>query len=288
MKSGAAGDGGIAHSTAPSVVVFLHMPYAGLAVVLVSPRVPENVGAAARAASNYGVADLRVVSPRCDPRGEVAARVAVCAPAFASMTVHETLAGALDGALAVGLSRRAGSARRAYASPRALLDDASGRYTLPRPPGAPTLALVFGREESGLAATELALCAACVALPDVDAGFGSLNLATAVAVTLALLAGAAGGGGGGVSAGASHTPAAPDPPAPAATVDATVSRIATLCDALGLGGAETVGGGGAHGRKKRVPAHARAILARAGATADELGAVHAVLRAVEGRLGQEV
>lgn len=256
---------------------------AGLAVVLVGPRVPENVGAAARAASNYGVADLRLVAPRCDPRGDAATRVAVGAPAFTSMTVHESLASALaDGATAVGLSRRAGGARRAHASPRALLDDASARYALPRPAGAAPLALVFGREESGLTAGELALCAACVSLPHVSDAFGSLNLATAVAVTLALLADAAGGAGG---PGPAPAPA-PDPPASAGTVDATVLRVAALCDALGLGGAETVGGGGKnHGRKKRVPAHARALLARAGATADELGAIHAVLRAVEGRLG---
>ena len=38
-----------------------------LRVVLVSPRTSANVGAACRAASNFGVDDLVVVSPRCDP-----------------------------------------------------------------------------------------------------------------------------------------------------------------------------------------------------------------------------
>ena len=37
-----------------------------LAVVLVSPKTPGNIGAAARAMLNMGASDLRIVAPRCD------------------------------------------------------------------------------------------------------------------------------------------------------------------------------------------------------------------------------
>lgn len=262
------------------------MLLAGVAVVLVAPRVPENIGATCRVAANYGVLDVRVAAPRCDVADPAAVRVAVESPAYARLTQHASLADALgDGALAVGLSRRGGATRRAAAPPRALF--ARGEATgLPRPRGAPTLALVFGREEAGLAADELALCGGgALSLPHVAPDYGSLNLSHAVAVALALAAGEAAANDGD-SDGDGAAPSSPlDAPAPPATIDALVHRVAALAAALGLDGAESVAGTGNHGRKLRVAGHARSVLARAGATRAEVGAGHALLREVERAIG---
>ena len=39
-------------------------PPAGPAIVLVEPQLGENIGTAARAMANFGLADLRIVNPR--------------------------------------------------------------------------------------------------------------------------------------------------------------------------------------------------------------------------------
>ena len=48
-----------------------------LAVVLVEPAGPLNIGSVARLCANFGVEDLRLVAPRCDPSGQDAQRMAV-------------------------------------------------------------------------------------------------------------------------------------------------------------------------------------------------------------------
>ena len=265
----------------------------GLAIVLVAPRVPENVGAVCRVASNYGVSEVRVAAARCDPRGPVAARVAVVAPSFTSLSLHATLADALsDGVYAVGMSRRSGGTRVAATSPAALFSELLSLSSSPdatTPP--PRLALVFGREEAGLTTDELALCAGgTLSLPHVDAGFGSLNLSHAVAVTLALAADAAAAAAGEGEC-APRTPLLTDSPpllhapAPPATLDALIARVAALCARVGLDPAEAVAGDGNHGRKLRVPGHVRSLAVRGRATRTEVGALHALLREVEEELG---
>ena len=50
---------------------------AQLAVVLVEPSGPLNVGSVARLCANFGVASLRLVAPRCDPTDPQAKQMAV-------------------------------------------------------------------------------------------------------------------------------------------------------------------------------------------------------------------
>jgi tRNA/rRNA methyltransferase len=88
-----------------------------LAVVLVSPRNPLNIGAAARAMSNFGFSDLRVVNPY-----EKAFREAVSAvggaPVLQSARVFETVAAAIeDCSLVVGTTSIASKPRRRSCAP---------------------------------------------------------------------------------------------------------------------------------------------------------------------------
>jgi len=143
--------------------------------VLVRPGGGGNVGAAARAMKNMGFASLHLVDPRPFDAGE-ARRLAHNATEVLATARHwPSLAAAVaDCRWVVGTTRRAGRRRRATLAPRDLARVASGEERARRP-----LALVFGPEEDGLAAPELALCHDVVRIPTHPA-HPSLNLAQAV------------------------------------------------------------------------------------------------------------
>ena len=142
-----------------------------LAVVLVSPKTPGNIGAAARAMLNMGAHDLRIVAPRCDPLDSQAIAMAVHAEELLrSAKIYPTLREALtDRDLSVGTSARI---RADLPAPRhpALI------RPFVREAAAP--ALVFGPEETGLVNSDLEQCQMTVRIPTGD--YASLNLAQAV------------------------------------------------------------------------------------------------------------
>ncbi|WP_180969995.1 RNA methyltransferase [Deinococcus planocerae] len=142
-----------------------------LAVVLVSPKTPGNIGAAARAMLNMGARDLRLVAPRCDPLDGQAVAMAVHAEELLrSARVYPTLREALaDRDVSVGTSARV---RADLAPPR----HPSQVRPLVRAAAAP--ALVFGPEETGLVNSDLEQCQVTVRVPTGD--YASLNLAQAV------------------------------------------------------------------------------------------------------------
>ena len=142
-----------------------------LAVVLVSPKTPGNIGAAARAMLNMGASDLRIVAPRCDYLDSQAVAMAVHAgDLLRSAKIYPTLREALaDRDLSVGTSARIRAdlpAPRHPAQVRGLVREAA----------AP--ALVFGPEETGLINSDLEQCQVTVRIPTGD--YASLNLAQAV------------------------------------------------------------------------------------------------------------
>lgn len=158
------------------------LPGPSLVVVLVEPAGPRNVGGVARLCANFGVAELRLVAPRCDPLGEEARQMAVHG---ATVLEQAPLFTSLADALA-DCSRVVASSGRRCGEPLELHDPASalGWLLTPSPPptGAP-LALVFGREDRGLSNAEL-LQAGRLLCIDTDGSYGSLNLAQAAAIVL--------------------------------------------------------------------------------------------------------
>lgn len=142
-----------------------------LAVVLVSPKTPGNIGAAARAMLNMGASDLRIVAPRCDYLDPQAVAMAVHAgDLLRSAQIFPTLREALaDRDLSVGTSARI---RADLPAPR---HPAQVRGPV-REAAAP--ALVFGPEETGLVNSDLEQCQVTVRIPTGD--YASLNLAQAV------------------------------------------------------------------------------------------------------------
>lgn len=142
-----------------------------LAVVLVSPKTPGNIGSAARAMLNMGASDLRLVAPRCDHLDSQALAMAVHAEGLLrAARLYPTLRGALaDRDLSVGTSARVRADLPAGRHPALI-------RPLVRAASAP--ALVFGPEESGLANSDLEQCQVTVRIPTGD--YASLNLAQAV------------------------------------------------------------------------------------------------------------
>jgi len=149
-----------------------------LRVVLVSPRNPLNIGAAARAMSNFGFRHLRLVNPY-----EVAfreARSAVKAGAILqSAAEFKTLAEAVaDCALVVGTTA---AAKRELHHPLRRLEYA-GRL-LRKALAAGPVALLFGSEKFGLGNDDLAYCHWLLRIPAREE-HGSMNLGQSVAVCL--------------------------------------------------------------------------------------------------------
>jgi TrmH family RNA methyltransferase len=149
-----------------------------LRVVLVAARNPLNIGAAARAMSNFGILELRVVNPY-----EVAfqqARSAVGASAILekaeeSQTVAEAVA---DCTLVVGTTV-AGKRELQHR----LLRLEQGARAIKRQLKTGSVALLFGSERFGLSNEEMSHCHWVMRIPTREE-HGSMNLGQAVAVCL--------------------------------------------------------------------------------------------------------
>ncbi len=145
-------------------------------VVLVGTTHPGNIGAAARAMKTMGLTKLALVSPEQFPCAEATARASGADDLLAgAMLVDELRDAIADCALVFATSARSRSIPWPVASPA----EAAARMVATA--GRAQVALVFGREHSGLSNDELALCSAMVQIPT-NPDFASLNLAAAVQV----------------------------------------------------------------------------------------------------------
>lgn len=158
----------------------------GVDVVLVSPRNPLNMGAAARAMANFGFARLAVVAPYAPHWRE--ARSAVGAPQLLRQAREcGTLAEAVAGCTLVAGTGTLQSRRPSQ--PTLQLPALAARVSRELAQDG-RVALVFGPEKHGLTRDDLAHCHLFVEIPT-DAGQPSMNLGQAVAVCLYELATAA-------------------------------------------------------------------------------------------------
>lgn len=150
-------------------------------VVLVGTKHPGNVGAIARGAANFGVEDLRFVAPRCAVQDDEAlGRAKHAKHLLEDARVVDTLDEALEGtSLAVGTTARTTTAdNRHLRKTLDIRDWAEGLQDAMGEGWDGRVALVFGREDSGLTAEEVNRCDQLVTVPTAD--YASLNLAHAV------------------------------------------------------------------------------------------------------------
>ncbi len=146
-------------------------------IVLVGTQHPGNIGAAARAMRTMGLARLVLVAPEKRPDLTTASMAAGAEALAFDAPVHATLAEAVaDCRLVLGCTARGRRIALEELSPR----EAGVRAIAAAGSGA-EVALVFGRERTGLDNDELQLCHAAVRIPS-DPEFPSLNLAAAVQV----------------------------------------------------------------------------------------------------------
>jgi tRNA (cytidine32/uridine32-2'-O)-methyltransferase len=145
-------------------------------IVLVETSHPGNIGAAARAMMNMGLSRLVLVKPRVWPAREAISMAASALEVLDHAVVVDTLAEAIaDCHMVIGTSARLRN------MPIPLLDPPASATLMTSVMNEQEVALVFGREISGLSNEELHLCHYHVHIP-VDPGYTSLNLAAAVMV----------------------------------------------------------------------------------------------------------
>ena len=182
-------------------------------VVLVAPRNPLNIGAAARAMANFGISSLTVVAPY-QPHWQ------------------EALASAVDAESILARARLAPTLAEAVANSTLVLGTGTLTHRKPQQPVVPLpslaplvaaelarpgrIALVFGPEKHGLTQHDLSLCHRLVVIPT-HPDQPSLNLGQAVAICLYEIA---------ARALAGSLPAQPSvPAASSASLDRTASLI---------------------------------------------------------------
>lgn len=154
-------------------------------VILVEPKSPGNVGSVARVCRNAGLGALAIAGPVAWGDGpafrEEAVRMARhAAPLVDSMARHADLGSAVASyTFVVGTSVRPTGAQR-LATPRTSAAEILERAELGR------VALVFGREDRGLATDELLHCDLKLTIPSSPA-YAAWNISHAVAIIAATL-----------------------------------------------------------------------------------------------------
>jgi tRNA (cytidine32/uridine32-2'-O)-methyltransferase len=145
-------------------------------VVLVGTQHPGNIGSAARAMKTMGLGKLALVTPEQFPDPQAYALAAGAADLIDQATIHGSLAEAVaDCRTVIATTARQRSVPMPGLSPREGAQRA--REAATRGP----VALVFGRERTGLENEELQLCHAAIHIP-ANPEYSSLNLAAAVQI----------------------------------------------------------------------------------------------------------
>jgi len=148
------------------------------AIVLVEPQLGENIGTAARAMANFGLADLRLVNPRDGWPSEKARAAAsradhVIDAVRVFATVEEAVA---DLSFLYATTARDRELTKPVVGPVDAAATVRRRGTAGERVG-----ILFGRERTGLTNAEISLADAILTLP-VDPRFSSLNIAQAVLI----------------------------------------------------------------------------------------------------------
>lgn len=143
-------------------------------IILVRPQMGENIGAAARAMLNFGLAEMRLVAPRDgwpNPRA-VAMASGAAGRVLDQARVYDTLAEAMEGvSYAFATTARGRELTKPVFTPETAM--AHARQVDGR------VAFIFGPERAGLENDDVARANAIVTVP-VNPEFASLNLAQAV------------------------------------------------------------------------------------------------------------
>ena len=143
------------------------------AIILVRPQLGENIGKAARAMLNFGLTDLRLVSPRDGwPNPDAGPAASGADVVLEQARVFESVADATADCVHVYATT---VRKRGVTKPVVTPAEAAGAiHAEPR-----RSAILFGPERSGLETDDVAIARTIITVP-INPEFGSLNLAQAV------------------------------------------------------------------------------------------------------------
>lgn len=140
-------------------------------IILVAPQMGENIGAAARAMKNFGLSDLRIVSPRDgwpNPKAEAMAVGAI--DLIHNASIYTKLEDAIgDREYIYATTAQPRDMNKNYVT----LKNLNERY-----PQDTKVGIMFGRESSGLTNEEIALANEIITIDTTS--FSSLNIGQAV------------------------------------------------------------------------------------------------------------
>lgn len=155
-----------------------------IAIVLVRPEEPRNVGSVCRAMANSGLSDLRIIGEKESLDSQKVKVLAIHAfDIFQKAQFFPSLKDALcDCSFSCATTRRRGRKRKGKLlfpeEAAVFIDRITGKEGQE---GGGKVAVVFGNERTGLNDKEINECNIAVTIPSSD-GFGSLNLSHAVQV----------------------------------------------------------------------------------------------------------
>lgn len=162
--------------TAPPATDPLAPILSSIRIVLINTRHPGNIGGAARALKNMGLAQLVLVDPQEYPAEKAVWRAGNALDVLDNIRVVSTLEEAIsDCGLVLGTSAR----ERSIPWPLYTAREAGEQAV--REAAAHPVAILFGREDRGLTNEELQRCHAHLHIP-ANPVYSALNLATAVQV----------------------------------------------------------------------------------------------------------
>jgi len=144
--------------------------------ILVGTTHPGNIGAAARAMKTMGLSNLHLVDPKIYPSAEATARASGADDVLARAVVHDDLDSAL-----IGCQQVYGMSARLRHLPVPVVNPREAVSRIQQTEDGTQIAIVFGREHSGLSNEELDRCHHLVNIP-ANPEYSSLNLAAAVQV----------------------------------------------------------------------------------------------------------
>jgi len=147
-----------------------------IAIVLVEPQIPENIGAAARAMCNMGLSRLILINPKNeDPERIKKMATGSSEAVIENMKIYNDFLEATgDFNFLVGTTARLGNNRPCNIMPKELAEKLK-EITLNN-----QAAIIFGREDCGLSNEHLRHCHLNMTIPTAD--FSSMNLAHAVLI----------------------------------------------------------------------------------------------------------
>ena len=237
------------------------MKLQNIKIVMVGTTHPGNIGAAARAMSNMCISHLSLVAPQC-PVGETAyARASGANGVLDNRETCDDLPRAIENcSLVVAASAR----RRSLPWPE--LSPAELALKLDSMDDSNHVALVFGREHSGLTNEEIQLCNQMVCIP-ANPEFSSLNLASAIQILCYEIYARLG-----TAVPPGKVPDAHDLPAPSAEVEGYIRHLQNTLETCGYLDPEQPG---------MIMQRLRRLYLRSQLTRNEINILRGMLTAIE-------